>query len=105
MIHSTWLLTLLTVLAVARGTRLVNEDIIFDTPRNWLLDRAPDSKVAVFVTCPWCVSIWVGGVGAVLVYFWHREPVIQIGLLALASSQLTGLLALLVNVFEKAASD
>lgn len=94
MIHSAWLIVVLTMLAVARATRLVNEDAIFDRQRTWLLARSPD-KVGYLITCPWCVSIWVAAAGAPIVYFWHCTWPVQIGLLALAASHVTGLLAAL----------
>jgi hypothetical protein len=45
-------------LAVHRLTRLVVEDTIADPIRDRLIERAPNGRVAVFVTCPWCVSVW-----------------------------------------------
>lgn len=103
MIHAAWLLVLLTVLAVARVTRLINEDVIFDRPRSWVVLHAP-GKVEYLITCPWCVSVWVGAAAAPLVYLWHCTWPVQIGLLALAASYVTGLLALFSGVLEKAAN-
>lgn len=104
MVHSTWLLIVLLILAVARGTRLINDDVILDGPRLWLLNRKPDGRLAALVLCPWCVSIWVGFTGAALLYWLHSTWPIQVGLLALAASQVTGMLALLVGVMEKGAN-
>jgi hypothetical protein len=74
----------LLVLAVAvfRATRLVSRDEITDAAREWLrrshdIDDAEVTaigRVARFafdlVSCPWCVSIWLGGlaVGLFLSY-------------------------------------
>lgn len=91
MIHADWLLVVLTVLSVARLTHLVTTDVILDRPRGWLMLHGGD-KIAFGVTCAWCVSWWLGLAVAPVVYFWHRHWPIQIGLLALAASYLTGLL-------------
>ena len=47
-------------LAVYRITRLVTEDVIFDRPRDWVVENGPE-KLAELVTCPHCVSIYAGG--------------------------------------------
>lgn len=52
-------------LAVARLTRLVTEDTIFDAQREWVALNAPD-KIAYLVTCPHCVSIHLGMAAVVL---------------------------------------
>ena len=52
-------------LAVARLTRLVTEDTIFDGPREQIALNAPD-KIAYLVTCPHCVSIYAGAAAVVL---------------------------------------
>lgn len=93
-IHQTWLLVLLAVLATARLTRLINDDAILDRPRAWV-QRGGESKLAYFVTCPWCVSIWVGACVAVATYDWHAYGVVQVGLLMLAASHVTGMLAVI----------
>lgn len=100
-------------LAVARVTRLLVEDRILDRPRNALLLRAwdratgdrgvsllamhdPDAEkplAAYLMTCPWCVSIYVGAVAAPLAYFWGSSPWLLIPALALAFSYTTGWLA------------
>ena len=81
-----WLLAVLTCLAVYRATRLLVEDKITEKPRlavyKWSclrgVDRTdrqlvatrlsniagrltPMPMLAYFVTCPWCTSIWLGG--------------------------------------------
>lgn len=85
-------------LAVARVTRLINEDRIpFGGVRDAILARAArdggglgsESKLAELVTCPWCMSMWVAG--GVLVArrsrFWRPLA------LVLAMSEVAGLLA------------
>lgn len=49
-------------LATYRLTRLIVEDEIAAPVRNrvWEQFDPADSKVGYLLTCPWCVSIWVG---------------------------------------------
>ena len=85
-------------LAVARLTRLVTEDTVpFGALRDRILQRADEdsgglgspSKLAELVTCPWCMSWWIGfGVVVVRRSRWWR-PVA----LALAFSEVAGLAA------------
>ena len=84
------LTTTLTVLAVARITHLVTTDVILDRPRDWLTARLP-AKTAYGLSCPWCVSTHVGLAVAPVVWRWHHRPAVQITVLALAASYLTGL--------------
>lgn len=76
------LLVVLMSLTTYRGTRLATTDTIFDRPRDavrWFFENRFmrkqseekirelgdsdewHSKLAYFVGCPWCASIWVGG--------------------------------------------
>lgn len=90
----TILVLLLYVLAVMRVTRLVNADTILDTPRIWLLRKfGPESTLAYFIACPWCVSIWVAGISAPFVLHGVGLPLWVWPLLGLAASHLTGLAA------------
>lgn len=112
MIHS--VIFLVYALAVARVTRLVNVDRITEAPRDWLLarlwlraaggdpefartwrlDEDADKPLLVYlVTCPWCVSIYVAAVAAPIAYLWGDTPWLFVPALALAFSQVTGLLA------------
>lgn len=100
---------LVYVLAVARVTRLVNEDKVTERAREWLVDRAwriarpqvpgpsrpwaDEPLLAYLITCPWCASIWVGAVAAPLVYFLGSSPWLLVPALALAFSYVTGYLA------------
>ena len=94
-----WLLVLLTILAVFRLTRLVNEDAITAPLRRWLvgydgeLEEGEVGRWGYFITCPWCVSIWVGTVVSVVAVLWGDNRVVLIGLVALAASASTGLIA------------
>jgi hypothetical protein len=52
---------LVDVLAVFRLVRLVVADRILDRPRSWVTRRSLKRRGvwAYFLTCPWCVSIWL----------------------------------------------
>lgn len=100
MIASSWLLVVLTFLAVARLTRLVTADVIMAPVRSWIVrhrpDRGPDEPedwVVFLIHCRWCASIWLAVPVAAAVYGWHTNCVVQVGLLALAASHVTALLA------------
>lgn len=48
------------MLAVARLTRLLVDDEITIGIRRWVIRRyGEDSKMAYFIHCPWCTSIWI----------------------------------------------
>lgn len=91
-------LTILTLilwaLALARLTRLINADEITDPLRLAVMRKTgPESKWAYFLQCPWCISMWLGFITAALPIgltglSWWLLP-----LVALAGSQVTGLLA------------
>ncbi|TLF96830.1 hypothetical protein FEK35_27460 [Nocardia cyriacigeorgica] len=88
----TVLILVLSVLAVARATRFIVDDKLFEPVRVWLVDRLGEhSKVAYLVHCTWCSSIWIGFAVAPIAIAatglsWWALPI-----LALAASQLTGL--------------
>lgn len=111
---------LVFALAVARVTRLINEDVLLDGPRDrlvawawarryggqlteevnprpfWMLVRsngAVEPKLAYLVTCPWCASIYVGAVAAPLWYWLGTSPWVLVPAAALAFSYVTGFLA------------
>lgn len=92
-----WLQLLVYALAVARLTGLIREDSITEGPRDallgWLDDRPKTlgAFIADLIQCPWCVSIWLGGIAAPLVWFWGDHPVMLIPALMLAFSQVTGM--------------
>lgn len=91
----------LMMLAVARVTRLITTDVLFDAPRNWLTRRIlkgnPEGSVrtalAYLIICSWCVSIYVGAAGAAAWYVWHGSMLFVVITAALAASYVTGFLA------------
>lgn len=94
------------VLAVARLTGLLAYDEItrplreaavrrLDPTRGWhrkvayLLGGASDEGDG----CPWCLSIWIAAAVAPLVWYHGDHPTVIIPAVALAFSQLTGMIA------------
>lgn len=82
------------VLAVARLTRLINFDTVLDRPRMYYASKVRHRRTWVyFITCPWCVGLWISLAGAALVVhylawsWWWLLP------LALACSHLVGIAA------------
>lgn len=84
----------LTLLAVARVTRLINADRITEAPRNALVRRLdPEGLAAYMVFCPWCVSVYTGAAGAAAWWAWGETRVFTAAVAALAASHVAGLLA------------
>lgn len=106
-----WLLVLLTVLTVARLTRLITADALTEPLREWVISHRPAPAAPVtaihapapppqredwlvyLIHCRWCASMWIAIPVAVIVYFWPTFWAVQIVLVALASSHVTALLA------------
>lgn len=86
------LVIILFVLAVSRLTRLVNKDYITDPLRLYVMRRfgGPNSVPAYFLSCPWCVSMWVALMVAPLVILATSLSFWLFPVLALAASQITG---------------
>lgn len=89
----------LVALATARITTLLTHDEIAAPLRSWIakrFDTGDENRthpLAYMAFCPWCVSVWVAVVLAALVYFAYGNELVYIGLLALAASQVTGMIA------------
>lgn len=91
-----WLTVLLLVLFVYRATRLVTDDQWPPSValRGRVVDRWGDeSWQAYLVTCPWCMSLWLGaGIVAVTAQVIDvHAPVLVVG----ASSAVSGYLSTL----------
>ena len=99
------MIIVLTILAVARVTRFITTDALFDTPRRWavqkLIDpgraRAARDKIAYLIVCDWCSSVYVGAGAAGAYWTWGETMPYMVICLALAASYATGLLASLTN--------
>jgi hypothetical protein len=88
----------LTILAVARVTRLITTDVVFDAPRNavlrFLVRRGgEDSKLAYLLACTWCSSVYVGAAGAITYGVWGETMPYMVVVLALSASYVSGWLA------------
>lgn len=98
----------LMTLAVARVTRLITTDVLFDVPRGWAVrlllpngggnDRSVTlgptrAKLAYLIVCDWCASMYVGAAGAGAWYMWHGTMPFMVITAALAASYVTGFLA------------
>lgn len=98
------MITVLTILAVARVTRLITTDVLFETPRNavivWLMKdpgRPVRDRVSYLLHCPWCASVYVGAAAAGAWYAWGETICYMAVVLALAASYVTGFLASVTN--------
>jgi hypothetical protein len=47
-------------LATYRIVRLIQEDTILDGPREQIMIKYGHLRIAELMTCPWCLSVWVG---------------------------------------------
>ena len=52
------LLSILAVLATYRATVYAVDDDVFNSPRTWV--KSKSKWFTKLVTCPWCVSTWLG---------------------------------------------
>jgi len=79
------------LLAVARLTRLVNFDAVLDKPRAAVVRFVRGNPTVVyFVTCPWCVGMWLAvgfAIVPVRLIGWPVWALIPVGL---AASMLIG---------------
>jgi hypothetical protein len=97
MVTPVWLQLIIYTLAVMRITGLTVTDTITEPVRDallvWLDDRPKTlgAFIAGLIKCPWCVSIWVGGITAPLVWVAGNNPIMLIPALMLAFSQVTGM--------------
>lgn len=94
------LLILLALLAIARLTRIVTDDAIAEPFRAWVIRHRPaptdggdEDPLVYLVHCRWCTSIWIAFPAAAAFYFWHDTAAVQIVVLALAASHVSGLIA------------
>jgi hypothetical protein len=86
------LLFVVAALATYRLTRLVTADKITEPLRAFAERRRWSGYLA---QCDWCLSIWVAPGPAVAVVLWPDNRAVLAGLLALAFSAVTGLVATL----------
>lgn len=99
MLRSDPLLALLSIIAVARLTRLATTDFILDRPRAWIQAHG-GTHLAYLVQCPWCLSIYTAAAVGAGDYFWWRRTGWQMLLLGLTASMLTGIIAQLSDLID-----
>lgn len=116
MIRSDWLLVLCTVGAVARLTRMVTEDVVFQPFRRFVIRHRPapppqgidpyrivdvpdqdeprdEDWLVYLVHCRWCVSIWISAPMVAAVWAWPHQWWTQVPLIALTASLVAALIA------------
>ncbi|MET0904305.1 MAG: DUF1360 domain-containing protein [Acidimicrobiales bacterium] len=96
-----WISLVVYAFAAMRVVGLIVKDQITAPARKRLVDwldpeDGPGAKgwreqLVYLVTCPWCVSIYVGAVAAVVWYTVGNNPFLVVCAVALAFSQLTGM--------------
>jgi hypothetical protein len=87
---------LIYLLAFARLTVLLTRDFITEPPRDRLataLKERGHNRLAYFVLCPWCVSIWLAIPAAPIIYAYGQSPWLFVPALGLALSAVAGSLA------------
>ncbi|QPO17090.1 membrane protein [Gordonia phage Lilbeanie] len=85
------LTVILTIVAVARLTRLVVADAItYPIRARIVLWTGEESRLTYFVTCSWCVSIWLGAGVAAAAYWFADDRWWLYVVLALAASYVAG---------------
>jgi hypothetical protein len=102
-----WLLVALVALATFRLARLLTADEITRPIRDWVYrrddrrpGRQPDDgqlgRLAYFITCPWCVSMYAGPATAFVAVWWPTNRAVLVALVGLAASAVTGIVATLL---------
>lgn len=66
---------ILLSLAAFRATRLITDDRLTLPARAWIAGRFPKrAAVQYFITCPWCVGMWISAALVLLVWYWQPLP-------------------------------
>jgi len=85
-------------LAAMRVTGLLAQDQLTGSARAWVVKRVDRGEptgwratLIYLIHCPWCVSIYVSAVAAVVWYTVGNTPALLVIAAALAFSQLTGM--------------
>lgn len=100
------MILVLTILAVARVTRFITSDVLFEGVRARVIRKliehegAPSAlrgKLAYLIVCDWCASAYVGAAVAGAWYAWGETMAYEATVLALAASYVTGFLATITD--------
>lgn len=93
---------LLALGATARLTRLVTDDYVTRHLRAAVIRRfGPDHDLAYLVTCPWCISMYIGGVIMTIAWFVGEHAGFTIPAAALTASYLIGVAASILEPAEE----
>ena len=85
---------ILTMLAVARVTRLITADYLTADARAWALKRLDGhDKLQYLLVCAWCSSMWIGAAAAAAWWAWGDNRIYTAVCAALAASYAAGWLA------------
>lgn len=88
------LVLLLTIGLVARATRLVTTDYLTRHVRALVIRYlGPDNDIAYLLTCPWCLSVWLGGGIFTIAHFYGDTTAYFIVAATGSASYLTGVAA------------
>lgn len=84
-------------LAVAEVTYLITAARISDDARIWFMHRrwhgGPNSMLADFVNCPWCMSVWISAASTAVPVYMAGRTWPQAILLAFGAAFCTGVSA------------
>ena len=81
----------LALLAVWRLARLLAVDEITRPVRDRIIGRNPSGSLAYLVSCPWCISVWVGWPLLLGPIFWPENRALLLVNAALAASLVAGM--------------
>lgn len=90
------ILALLTLGAIARVTRFVVDDTLFEPVRTAVGKRGGRrffAWLADLMACSWCTSIWVSAAAAVAHWLWHDTTAYLYVVAALTASHVVSLAA------------
>ncbi len=87
------LVVVLVLLSLARLARLIAIDEISAPLRQRVVDRKPSGQLAYLVTCPWCVSVHLWPLVALVVFVGApvADPWLWVALLTFSGSLVAGL--------------
>lgn len=81
--------------AIARVTRFVNSDLLFQGVRARVTAYwGPDHKISYLMTCQWCASVWTAPAITATAWAWGSTAWWTFGAFALTASYAYGLLSM-----------
>lgn len=92
-----WFYFVISMGAVSRLAILITKDAVFDGPRLWVINRLVAGWWLKLWTCPSCMSMWVAFAVVPCAYFLGTSLWFVLPALALTLSQVTGLVAAVMD--------